>query len=340
MTYNSPQVEAYMVLGQELFRRIYADAGPEELHHWLREQLHKLSAGDPEARLLWEQTFETYDTIIQERAAQSSLPEAERRVLTWPWPSWNAVLDPLDPGLLAVLSAADGGGKTMYAENLAEHWAYSGLNVVFIHFELNRSLMLDRRMARQANIPRRDLKTGLLTPEQEQAYHAANERLRQWPGSITYVHTPGWTMEKAMTEVQALTAAGICDVFIIDYLEKAMPSERQLKTYGSNPFAREADAVETVKRTAEAIERPALLLAQLNKSAKQANFEDLDRSGIRGAGEKTEKANIVILLHRDGSENPVINVKIDKNTMGRCGNFQQYMHGARFLITDIQRNGA
>ena len=336
MTYNSPELEAYMVLGQELFRRIYADDSAEEIHTWLAMQMQKLGGGDPTARMLWEESFDLYEQIMQKRTAQAALPESERRILTWPWPSWSNLLDPLDPGILAVLSAADGGGKTLYAENIAEHWARCGMNVVFIHFELNRALMLDRRMSRQSGILRRDLKAGTLTAQQNAEYERANERLRDWPGSITYVHTPGWTMERAMGEVSSLTAEGICDVFIVDYLEKAAPSNRQLKTYGNNVFAREADHVEVVKRTAEVIARPALLLAQLNKQGKQQTFDTLDRTAIRGAGEKTEKANIVILLHRENSESQIVRGRIDKNTMGRCGTFTQFMEGARFFVTDIQ----
>jgi len=183
------------------------------------------------------------------------------------------------------------------------------MNVVFVHFELNRSLMLDRRMARHSGILRRDLKAGTLTERQEEERQRANERLRQWHGSITYVHTPGWTMERVMGEVGSLVGDDLCDVFIVDYLEKAAPSNYQLKSYGHNVFAREANTVEVVKRTAEALERPALLLAQLNKYGKQQSFDDLDRTSIRGAGEKTERANIVILLHRESSESQIVKIR-------------------------------
>jgi len=325
-----------MVLGQELFRRIYADDSADETHNWLAVQMQKLAGGDDSARMMWDDSFDVYEQIMQKRREQAALPESERHILTWPWPSWSNLLDPLDPGLLAVLSAADGGGKSLYAENLAEHWARCGMNVVFILFELNRSLMLDRRMARQSGIPRRDLKAGTMGASQVANYERANERLRAYPGSITYVHTPGWTMERAMGEVSALAAEDICDVFIVDYLEKAAPSGRQLKAYGNNVFAREADQVEVVKRTAEVIERPALLLAQLSKMGKKQSFNNLDLTAIRGAGEKTERANIVILLHRENSESQIVKGRVDKNTMGRCGTFEQFMEGARFLVTDIQ----
>lgn len=335
MTFKTTTLDPYMVLGQELFRRVYAEDSPEEIHAWLVAQVTRLGGGDEGARLLWGESFELYEEIMRKRREKAALPESERRTLTWPWESWAKLIDPLDPGILAVLSAGDGGGKTLYAENLAEHWAASGLNVVFVHFELNRSLMLDRRTVRHTGIKRRDLKLGELTDMQEDRRQRADDQLRNWPGSITYVHTPHWTMEKVMGEVGSLASEDLCDVFILDYLEKAAPSNRQLKAYGHNYFAREADDVELIKSTAEALELPALLLTQLNKSGKRTPFEQLDRTSIRGAGEKTEKANIVILLHRETSDSNIVQVRIDKNTMGPCGTFEQYMQGSRFQVTDI-----
>jgi len=207
---------------------------------------------------------------------------------------------------------------------------------VFLHFELNRSIMLDRRTARHTGIPRRTLKMGQLSTWEERERQAANERLRAWPGGITYVHTPGWTTERALGEVHALIGERLCDVFVIDYLEKAAPSPRQVKLYGSNVFVREADDVEQIKSFSEQREVPALLLAQLNKMGKGQTFENLDRTAIRGAGEKTEKANVVIMLHREDRDSELVQVRIDKNTIGPTGSFTQYMETARFRIADLQ----
>jgi len=337
MTYSTPGLEAYMILGQELFRRIYAEDSPEEIHSWLMAQIQRVGGDESGARLLWQDSFDLYEGILQKRIEQSVIPESQRRILTWPWVTWRTLLDPLDPGILAVLSAGDGTGKTLYSENIAEHWARSGMNVVFVHFELNRSLMLDRRMTRHSGITRRILKSGELTGQQKIDIQRANERLRQWPGSITYVHTPGWTMERVMGEVSSLVAEDLCDVFVIDYLEKAAASNNQLKSLGNNIFAREADNVEIVKRTAEILDRPALLLAQLSKMGKQQSFNNLDRTAIRGAGEKTERANIVILLYKETSDSQIVQIRIDKNTMGACGSFEQFMDGSKFLVADIQK---
>lgn len=335
-TLGNPELEGYMILAQELMRRVYAEDSPEDIRSWLASQLQRLGGERNEsARLLWDDSFALYEQIMAKRLANSELPECERKILTWPWPSWERIMDPLEPGLLAVLAAGDGMGKTIYAECIAEHWAQQGRAVAFIHFELNRALMLDRRMVRHAGIPRRILREGRLTMSDAAARQDADNRLRAFRGGITYVHTPGWTVERALAELGSLKNDGLCDVFVVDYLEKARPAPRQIKLYGTNVYAREADDVEQIKTFAEQQELPALLLAQLNKVGKGQAFDQLDRTAIRGAGEKTEKANVVILLHRENPESQTVRVRIDKNTIGPTGSFDQFMETSRFRVMDI-----
>jgi replicative DNA helicase len=228
--------------------------------------------------------------------------------------------------------------NTTYAECIAEHWARQGQHVVFVHFELSKIIMLDRRACRHTSIARRTLKYAHeLTPAELRTLGAAAARLQQWPGEITYLHTPGKTIELVLRELTGLHSAGKCDVAVIDYLEKASASTAQLKSYGSNIFAREAHDVELLKSWAENDDHPTplLVLSQFSKAGKNVSFKDLDRTDIRGAGEKTEKANMVVLLHPNKDNPGVVDVRIDKNTMGPKGTFTQYLDGPAFSVGDV-----
>lgn len=338
----TPENAPYMALAQELMRRCYAEEDADMLHAWLADQLARMGAADDSAVMTWPESFDIYDALLARRELDAQLPADQRKTLDWGWASWDRLIDPLEPGMLAVVSAGDGMGKTIYAECLAEHWARKKNRVVFVHYELNRALMLDRRTARHTGIPRRVLKSGQLTPEQRQRVAAIRPRLLAWDGYITYLHTPGWTMDKTVQELRRLKAAGDCDVVVLDYLEKASASRRQLQMFGTNPFQREADNVEQLKNFAESTETPALMLAQMSKAGKSASFNTLDRTDMRGAGEKSEKANVVVLLHRDknasdsGEYSPIVNVRVDKNTVGATGNFTQFMHPELFSVHDVE----
>jgi replicative DNA helicase len=338
---NTPELQQYMALAQETMRRVYAEEDPTMLHQWLTDQLGRMRGNvEGNAVMTWPESFDYYDQLLVQREADALLSEDQRKTVDWLWPSWNQRIDPLEPGMLAVISAGDGQGKTIYAESLAEHWARRKNKVVFLHYELNRAIVLDRRTARHTSISRRILKSGLLAPQQKQIIAQMRPTLLSWDGHITYVHTAGWTMERTIQDLHRLKVEGQCDVVVLDYLEKNAASRRQLQMFGTNSYQREADNVEQLKNFAEATETPVLMLAQMSKAGKTSSAETLDRTGMRGAGEKSEKANLVVLLHREKIENGYsqkVDVIIDKNTMGPTGSFAQWMEPEFFRVQEMER---
>lgn len=335
--YDDPRHTYLQRMARQLDQRVFALQSPEEIYDWLKLAIEKVVPPDNGGAIMdWQASFDLYDAEIARRIALSQLPEGERKQFNWPWQTWNNLIDPIEAGILVLLAGPDGSGKTTFAECIAEYWARRGQKVVFVHFELSKIIMLDRRAARHTAIARRQLKlAGELTTKDLHDIERHKVELLKWPGAVTYLHTPGKTMELVIRELVSLQADGLCDVAIFDYLEKAAPSAAQLKAFGSNHFQREANDVELVKTFSESHGVPALMLSQFNKSGKQSSFDDLNRGDIRGAGEKTEKANVVILLQPDKISPNVINVKLDKNTLGPHGTFSQWFDGPRFQVADM-----
>lgn len=337
----SAEHETYMAMAREILRRCMAEEDSNDIHTWIQEQLARMfGAEDVEGVLWWDDTFDYYDELLLKRTADALIPEHERRTLLWPWQSWNNLIDPLAPGMLAVIAAGDGMGKTMYAETIAEEWARQKNRIVFIHYELNHAVMMDRRYSRHARIPIRQLKSGEMTAEQSRKINEVHAKLKQWQGNITYQHSAGWTMERTVNRLRQLKADGLCDAVIVDYLEKNAASRRQIQLFGNNLYQREADNVEQLKNFAESTETPIVMLAQMNKAAKTGDLDRIDRTGMRGAGEKSEKANVVVLLHREWDDinrgySPLVDVRIDKNTLGPTGALQQMMIAEFFSVHDI-----
>ena len=333
----NPEIAQYEALAKEILRRCMAEDEPEELFKWLSEMLARMGSGDDTAVMTWTESFDLIDKMIEDYEKIANTPEAERKVLTWPWQSWRNLIDPLEDGMLGVVTAPDGQGKTIYAESISEYWAEHKNKVVFVHYELNRKLMMLRRTSRHTSILAREIKSGNLTDWQKQQIKEIRPKLLSWNGYITYLHTPGWTMEKTVAELRRLNAEGECDVVVLDYLEKAAASKRQLQMFGTNIYQREADNVEQLKNFSETTGIPVLMVAQMSKAGKAADFDKIDRTGMRGAGEKSDKANLVVMLKReridDGYSNEV-SVLIDKNTMGNTGAFTQVMQPEYFRVAD------
>jgi replicative DNA helicase len=334
----NPEIMPYEALAKELMRRCMAEEEPEAMRQWITETVARLGGGDTTAAMTWSESFDLVDAMLEKYEQIANTPEQERKVLSWPWFSWNHLIDPLEDGMLGVITAPDGQGKTIYAESISEFWAEHKNRVVFVHYELNRKLMMLRRTARHTSISTRAMKEGKLTPAEKATIAEVRPRLLAWDGFITYLHTPGWSMERTTAELQRLFSEGLCDVAVIDYLEKAAASRRQLQMFGSNVWQREADNVEQLKNFSETTGVPTLMIAQMSKEGKTTGFDKIDRTGMRGAGEKSDKANLVVMLKRErceGGYSNEVEVLVDKNTMGNTGTAKQMMQPEYFRVADV-----
>jgi len=334
-----PEIAAYEALAKEILRRCMAEEDATELHAWLTDKIQRLGGGSDESVVMtWAESFDFTEQMLAQFEANAKIAPEQRKELAWPWESWNAKIDKLEPGMLGVIAAPDGSGKTIYGESIIEHWAAKQHKTVFVHYELNRRIMMQRRLARHTSIDTRSIKEWNLTPEQRATIRRVRPLLESWDGQITYLHTAGFSMERTIAELRRLRSEGQCDVVVLDYLEKASASKRQLQLFGSNAYQREADNVEQLKSFAETTETPVLMIAQMNKAGKATDFRDLDRTSMRGAGEKSEKANLVVLLNRERTEEGYsneVNVLIDKQTMGPTGTLRQYMRPEYFQVADV-----
>jgi hypothetical protein len=356
-TYGTPDYQNYILLAQEIMRRAYAEDDPTSLNAWIVAQASKLggSVAGKDAVMTWEESFEYTRLMLEKFEQDAMLPPEQRNALDWCWDSWNNMIDAFEPGMLCTLFAGDGQGKTIIAECLGEHWSRRKKRVVFLHYELNRNLMMSRRLARHTGLTIKEIK-GRRTPPQKALLDLVEPRLRGWDGGIEYIHCPGWSMSQTVQKLVELKEAGKCDVVITDYIEKVAADRRQLQLFGGNQTQREADNVEQLKNFGEASETPVLMLAQANKEGKsKKDVEDMGRGDMRGAGEKSEKANIVIKLHREKSPegergedgdwiihpngySRKVTVLVDKQTLGATGSLEQFMERQYFRLHDLQRH--
>lgn len=341
----------YIRMAEKLMQMAYGNHKPEELFTFIEEQKGLLQPDRKGDSLMkWDKSFDHYWSVLEERKRQTA---AGGRLTTYPWASWNNLIDPAEPGLPMVISADSGKGKTIYLECLADWWAMQGLSVAFVHFELNKDIMLDRRTVRHSQIPRRVLATGSLTDAQEQRIRDTDTRLKGWRGTINYLHTPGWSIEEVCREGKRMVQDGLCDVMVLDYLDKAAASPRQMKLFGSNENARAADNTDYWKNFLENESVVGASAGQLNKDGKlQTSIDTLVKEHILGSGHRVNFVNVVGLLHRQTLDGPemdengekvgdvgdysrIAKMKFDKNTLGQRGIVDQIMKPHLFTVNDL-----
>lgn len=256
--------------------------------------------------------------------------------VSFPWERISHFIKYVREGMLVTVAAGSSVGKTAFLETWAEYLAQQGLKVVFFHLELSHQVMLDRRMSRNSGVAMELIEQGYMGDET----HDASGRMKEWKGGITYVHSPGWTAQRIANQSRLLKDKGLCDIAIIDYFQKM----RLQYVAGNNTAQARGQQAETIKICSEQLGIPFVVASQFSRKSNERNRKTA--ADIRDTGELEEKSNIVITLDREileedlpnakaGERNPIANGRVDKNTMGKTGDFQLYYDGARFQFTDV-----
>jgi hypothetical protein len=332
-----------------LVQELQTRPDPADLFLEAQESWQMLSPKTADSRFVY-----GWDTVKQHseelRRRVTDYQAGQRIVFDWPWATWNQRIRPLRAGMVGILAAPDGMGKTTYLEQLAEHWAQHGFQVVYVHLEDALDYKKDRRMARHAHVPMDALEDGSLSKAQIMQIRDAEQRMAEWAGNLHYYDAAGEPMAGIVRELESRVREGVCQVVVFDYLDKVRASRSQSKLYGDNTWERQADDMEALKTFAERNHVVVMTATQGNKSMQEAGTQT--RKAIQGSGQKSQKAQLVLILTRDlvgdnglynangtciaeaGEYSPFVKIRIDKQNRGRTGQFEQVLIGEHFAVRD------
>lgn len=320
----------------EGLKKLYDLAPLEEIASSMSEAVLAGNGSDRSAVIEWKDSIDRYEAILNERERLAKLPPEQQKIFDFPWEKWNAYIMSLTPGSLLLFAAPTNVGKSIYAENVSEHWARRGHNVLEFHLELDEEDMTDRRTARWTGIHRPTLMSGKMGQADRKQVRDANVTLKQWRGGVHYIDASGWTVDQIIREVRAYHKAGKCDAVVIDYLQKIRGSDKQWRQL-RDQHKIEADNMEIIKIALQRMKLRGFVVSQMTKDAADLPIEQLTSSKVRGAGELMEKSNVAILATRkrgeDGTHSKEIGVKIEKNK-GEKLIFTQVVNGPLYTIHD------
>lgn len=324
---------------------------PDELFAAAQERWHSLAPKLAESSFVygWD-TLRVHRDILRERERERKEGTISR--FDWPWRTWRDRVRPLLPGMVGILAAPDGQGKSMYLEQVAEHWASNGHHVVLVHLEDALDYKLNRRLARHALVELDKIEDATWDESERQRIDDANDRMELWADHLHYYHAAGKSMATIVRELEARVAEGVCQAVVFDYLDKVQPTRGQANVYGENTWERQANDMEQLKTFAENNRLPVFTATQGNKAMQDSGRQT--RRNIQGTGQKSQKAQLVLILTRQqvgdeglrdkngkvlaepGEYSPVAKLVIDKQNRGKTGEFSQYILGQFFTVRDIQ----
>ncbi len=297
-------------------------------------------------------TIKAHKDIVRKRAQERAEGIISR--FDWPWFSWNnsGRVRALRPGMVGILAAPDGQGKTTYLEQIAEHWASRGHHTVYVHLEDSLEYKLDRRLCRRASVTMDKVETGNFDAGEQERIDGANEDMALWADYLHYYNAAGESMTTIVRELEARVAEGVCHAVVFDYLDKVQASRGQIKLFGDQGWERQANDMEQLKSFAEKAKIPVFTATQGNKSMQDGGTQT--RRAIQGSGQKSQKAQLVMILTRDlvgenglrdrdgllvaepGEYSPIAKIRIDKQNIGKTGELQQYLVGKYFTVRDLE----
>lgn len=331
----------------EWFDSAILDMGdPDELFAGAQERIQHLQPAQLAPRFIygWD-TLKTHDAMLKERMRKSG--EGNLVLFDYPWPSWNKWIRPLRAGLVGVVAAPDGIGKSTVLEMVAEHWAQKRVNVVFVHLENDFDYTMNRRLCRWSKVPIAAIEDGTINHAQEAEIKATYQRMDL--DTLHYLGFSGQTMGELLAELSIRHSQGVVDAVVLDYLNKVRPSREQAKLFAGRPYERQADDMELLKSWAVEHKVPVLTAVQMNKEGQGDGRQT--RKNIRGSGEISEKSQLVVVLTREilehdmvynqqtiavaGEASPVMKVRIDKQNRGKTGEWEMFYVGKHFFVADM-----
>jgi replicative DNA helicase len=231
----------------------------------------------------------------------------------------------LEPGDLWYLAARPGQGKTSLAVNIACNLALAATRggpqqgAMLFSLEMPTDQIAQRVICAEAHVDLAQLRRGQLTPEEWDAFDAAQAQLKSYPFSVD--DTSGLTVAEITTRARAQSAEwakkGIrLALVVVDYLQ--LVRGRAGKKYPTRE-AEVAEISKDLKALGKVLGCPVLALAQLSRACEKESRTPRP-SDIRDSGQAEQDADIITFLHRD-KETPkgATDVHIAKQRQGEPG---------------------
>ena len=237
------------------------------------------------------------------------------------------------PGELIILAARPGVGKSAFALNVAQKMARNiNAHVAFFSLEMSMEQLIMRILSTLSNVKLGKIRTGKMT-EVEMA-RLLNAKTVIEDLNIYLDETTTNRFEDIKVKCRKLKREGRLDFVVIDYLQLLTITGK------ANRYEEVSTLSRSLKLLARELEVPILALSQLSRAVEQRKAEDGSKkpmlSDLRESGSIEQDADMVLFLHREGSNGEdatkkFVNTKteliIAKNRQGMTGSFDLIFRG-------------
>lgn len=298
---------------QEIVAEGYSIRSEDELMEWLGSVRERIALAS-EVRGLSEGPKKIDQDLVQayEEIASGKLPEG---VVKTGISTLDDMIGGLWPGLMTVLAARPGMGKTAIGINIAINAVLAGRKVLYLTLEDTRMNLVLRLLARFSNVDLLNLIHRRVRPED---YGGIIKGINALSGINLWVDdTAGMDTTKIRAMVAAHKLRYGLDLLVVDHLH-------EINEKADDPTESVSIAATRTRDLAKDLNIPALLLAQLNREVEKRTDKRPIMSDLRQAGKIEEAARSILFLYRAGAyrndpDSRELEIVVAKQTHGRTG---------------------
>lgn len=242
----------------------------------------------------------------------------------------NYMTDGLQYGEHFIIGARPSQGKTALGLNLLAHAGFSGVPCLFISLEMSIEAIMRRLCALKTKTPLQLIKKGSYSDTMMAKFAMFQAQLNKTP--IFFADgVDGYGIREIGSRINREVMKNGIKLVVTDYLQKIKPSEKQEKrTYEV------AEVSQRLKALAHDNNIAMVTLAQLNRENVKGEKKESRPprlSDLADSGQIERDADLVGLIHREGSDTKLI---IAKQRDGEVGTVPLYFNGAfcEFLSID------
>lgn len=303
---------------EQLTMRAQTVGSRETLLAELQDAVMQTAAGVEQGNLL--SSSKAIDHYIETLAERG---QGQRNGLSWGLKALDDMLSPAQGGEMIVVAARPSVGKTVLAEQIADHWAHTApYPVLFASLEMSVDSLLDRTVARVSGVPGHEVIRGILDHKGKASVDSALAARRDvglWYLDDPYAQTSSIRAAAAKVRIMAGGLSGI----VIDYLQLL-----------KDPGDAEVQRVTKMSRQAKAIARefgvPMLALSQLNRAVTAREDQHPKLHDLRESGALEQDADRVLGLYRETLQSREADVEVLKARQGVTGRIPLSYDGEHF----------
>lgn len=244
---------------------------------------------------------------------------------------------------LVILAARPSLGKTSLALDIARHIGVKEkIPVGIFSLEMSKSDVVDRLLAKEANINLWNMRTGHLSSEGPDndfiRIHQAISNLSESPIFIDDCPSP--TVLQMKTMARRLQAEHGLGLIIVDYLQLIQP-----RTSYESLVQQVTETSRALKALARELKIPILALSQLNRSVEMREGQIPRLADLRESGSIEQDADVVMFIYRediarrDRSERPnIADIMIEKHRNGPTGKIELYFNATQASFKNLEKH--